>query len=291
MRRHPYLDWLRGIAVLIMIEAHTLDSWTRAADRQSPWYQWAIIVAGYGAPIFLFLAGITLMLAAGGRLRQGTPPGEVTRAALRRGAWILALAFLFRLQSFLISGGPFPQSLFKVDILNVMGVAMLAGALGWSAAATSKRRVALFAVVTVAMAMLTPLIRVTGLLDAVPEPIEAYFRPVPGFTNFTLFPWAGFFSAGCASGVWLDARRAPDDGRLIRWLAAAGVALVYGVLTSPIHRRLPFPVALLAFAVFAAAMFGLVRLKEHFQQGRPTKGLEPSPSSLSASRGVSGNSI
>jgi len=359
--RRPYLDWLRGIAVLIMIEAHTLDSWTQLADRQSLSYQWAIILAGYGAPVFLFLAGITLMLAAGGRLRKGIPPGEVARAALRRGAWILALAFLFRLQSFLISGGRFPESLLKVDILNVMGVSMLAGALGWSAAPTPKRKIAVFAVVTVAVAMLTPLIRVTGLLDGLPEAIEAYFRPVPGLTNFTLFPWAGFFSAGCAVGVWLDARQAPDDGRLIRWLAVAGVALVltgygssflppiyaqtsfwtssptffflrlgvlllmaaaayalsrvwngqalqqfgraslfvywihvelvYGVLSAPIHRRLPFPVALIAFAVFATAMFGLVRLKEFIQPGRPTKGLERGPSTLSAGRGVSGNSM
>ena len=28
-----YLDWLRGIAVLIMIEAHVLDSWTRRRTR------------------------------------------------------------------------------------------------------------------------------------------------------------------------------------------------------------------------------------------------------------------
>ena len=360
-RRRPYLDWLRGIAVLIMIEAHTLDSWTRAADRQSPWYQWSIIVGGYGAPIFLFLAGITLMLAAGGRLRKGIPSGEVTRAALRRGAWILALAFLFRLQSFLISGGPFPDSLLKVDILNVMGVSMLAAALGWSAAATSRRKFALFAVVTLAVAMLTPLIRATGLLDGVPEPLQAYFRPVMGFTNFTLFPWAGFFTAGCAVGVCLDTCQAQDDRRSIRWLAAAGLALVltgygtsffpplyaqtsfwtssptffflrlgvvllmaaaayalnrvwsgralqqfgraslfvywihvelvYGVLTAPIHRRLPFPVALMAFAILAAAMFGLVRLKEHLQRGRPTKGLELTRSTMSASRGISGNSI
>jgi len=63
------------------------------------------------------------------------------------------------------------------------------------------------------------------------------------------------------------------------------------VLTAPIHRRLPFPVALIAFGVFAAAMFGLVRLKELLQRGRPTKGLEPNRSTLSAGRGVSGNSI
>jgi hypothetical protein len=63
------------------------------------------------------------------------------------------------------------------------------------------------------------------------------------------------------------------------------------VLSAPIHRRLPFPVALTAFAVFATAMFGLVRLKEFIQPGRPTKGLERGPSTLSAGRGVSGNSM
>jgi len=31
--RRAYLDVLRGIAVLVMIEAHVIDSWTRDADR------------------------------------------------------------------------------------------------------------------------------------------------------------------------------------------------------------------------------------------------------------------
>ena len=34
--RHAYLDWVRGLAVLIMIEAHVLDAWTHAADRSRP---------------------------------------------------------------------------------------------------------------------------------------------------------------------------------------------------------------------------------------------------------------
>ena len=341
--RRPYLDWLRGIAVLIMIEAHTLDSWTRVADRQSPLYQWAVVIAGYGAPIFLFLAGITLMLAAGGRLRRGLNLSQATRAVLRRGAWILALAFLFRLQSFLISGGRFPQALLKVDILNVMGVSMIVAVLGWGAAATLKRRVALFGAVTVAVAMATPLIRSWPLLDVLPDSLEAYLRPRPGLTNFTLFPWAAFFTAGCVVGAWLEARQEAKDERLMPLVAVAGmvlaaggygasflppiypetsfwtssptffflrlgvllllmagtywlsrfwrfealqefgrsslfiywvhVELVYGVLSAPIHRRLPFPVAIAAFITFTVAMFGLVRLRDAIQRwrGRPTK--------------------
>ena len=108
MSRRPHLDWLRGIAVLIMIEGHTLDSWTRISDRQLPAYQWSVVLAGFGAPLFLFLAGITLMLAAGGRLRKGTARSEVTRAAFRRGAWILVLAFLFRRNRSSSAGANFP---------------------------------------------------------------------------------------------------------------------------------------------------------------------------------------
>src|SRR4051794_14535865 len=103
-----------------MIEAHTIDAWTRASDRGSKPFQWALILGGFGAPVFLFLAGVALSLAAGSRLRRGALPAEVAARARRRAWQIFGLAFLFRLQSWLISGGAFPGALLKVDILNVM---------------------------------------------------------------------------------------------------------------------------------------------------------------------------
>jgi uncharacterized membrane protein len=36
IRRRGYLDWVRGLAVLIMIQAHVLDSWTRL-DARGAW--------------------------------------------------------------------------------------------------------------------------------------------------------------------------------------------------------------------------------------------------------------
>ncbi len=64
MTRRGYLDWLRGVAVLIMFEAHTLDSWTRLQDRTHPAYGYLMVLAGFGAPLFLFLAGVALSLPA-----------------------------------------------------------------------------------------------------------------------------------------------------------------------------------------------------------------------------------
>jgi len=352
--RRPYLDWLRGIAVLIMIEAHTLDSWTRLADRESPWYRAAIVLGGFGAPLFLFLSGITLMLAF----------GHAAVGALRRGAWIFLLALLFRLQALVLGGGEFPRALLQVDILNVMGVSMMVGAAGLAVTRTVSARLVFFAALTVAAALLTPMIRASDLLNGLPDPLEAYLRPLPGLTTFTLFPSAGFFAGGCVVGILGNFQLPTSNSQELpnplevgnwklgvdqRWLAAAGAAvaaagyltsylpplfqgarfwtssptfffvrlgllvlsvpvaygltrlspgkrlqefgraslfvywvhveLVYGVLTAPVHRRLAFPLALIAFGVFTIAMFGLVRLKALLlKQGRSPK-LMPSGAS------------
>ena len=223
MSRRAYLDWLRGVAVLVMVEAHTLDSWTRMADRTRESYGWAIVIGGFGAPVFLFLAGVALALGAGSRRRKGMSDREIGALARRRGWQIFGLAFLFRLQSALVSGGALPQSLLKVDILNVMGVSMLGAAALWALGRATRWRALLLVSATVAAAMLTPIIRETALLAPLPDPIEWYFRPFPGRTTFTLFPWGGFLLAGSAIGLWLDAVRTPsDERRVIAALAVIG---------------------------------------------------------------------
>ena len=114
-----------------MIEAHTLDAWTRRRTATAGRIAWRSSLGGFAAPAFLFLAGVALALAAASRAAaRRHAVRDVAAMARRRGWQIFGLAFLFRLQSLLISGGRFPQSLLKVDILNVMGLAMvMAGAL------------------------------------------------------------------------------------------------------------------------------------------------------------------
>jgi uncharacterized membrane protein len=235
--RRGYLDWLRGISVLIMIEAHTLDSWTRFDARHNTFYGWAMIVAGFAAPAFMFLAGIALALASGSRLRRGRSPAETAALARRRSLQIFGLAFLFRLQSWLISGGDPVQTLLKVDILNIIGLSMLAGAVLWSAGRTRWQRAALLVAGTVVVAMITPVVRSSSLLSVLPDPIEWYFRPIPGRGTFTMFPWSGFLLAGGALGVMLDEARTPAAERRLTltfmWAGAALAALSYAASFLP----------------------------------------------------------
>lgn len=233
--RRGYIDWLRGLAVLIMVEAHTLDAWTREPHRLSVWFGYGAILGGFGAPLFLFLAGVAVMLAIGRRAPK-IGVAAASRSVRRRGWQIFGLAFLFRLQAKLLGGGGW-HSLLKVDILNIMGpaIALAAAMAGW--VRTTRGRLLLYGLLTIVVAMATPPVRGAPWLAALPDAIEAYTRPVPGLTNFTIFPWVGFVLAGAFAGTLLE--RSQDEAserRLNVWFLVAGGGLTaagYGLSFAP----------------------------------------------------------
>jgi uncharacterized membrane protein len=212
--RRSYLDVLRGVAVLIMIEAHVIDSWTRAADRGTRAFGQSLILGGFGAPLFLFLAGIAVVLSAGSKARRSGDPAAASRAVQARGLQIFALALLFRLQSWVLGGFSAPAwTMLKVDILNVMGPAMVAAAALWALGRGPRTRIVSFAAAAIAVVLMTPAIRHIAALAALPDWIEGYLRPIPGLTNFTFFPWIAFVLAGAVVGVILDAAQTPEADR------------------------------------------------------------------------------
>src|SRR5437588_11047494 len=177
-RRRSYLDWMRGLAVLVMIEAHVIDSWTRAADRHGSAFGRSLILGGFGAPLFLLLAGVAVALSTQSKSRR-LGDDAAARAVERRGLEIFLLAFVFRVQAWLISRSA-ARAMLKVDILNIMGPSIIATALLWRAFGTFRGRLAAFASATAILAFATPIVRATRLLDAWPDYLEAYIRPVPG---------------------------------------------------------------------------------------------------------------
>jgi uncharacterized membrane protein len=249
--RRVYIDWARGIAVLIMIWAHTMDAWTRAADRHGVAYRDASVLGGFAAPFFLWLAGLAVVLAATRAAERPDPAGPSARPrsgrargvemACRRGLEIFILAFLFRLQGFIVTPGGPPVTLFRVDVLNIMGPAMVGVGLLWGAGRTAAARVVLCAVAAAAIGMLTPIVRTSSLVGGLPIWLQWYMRPAGDLTIFTLFPWAGFVFAGGAVGALLAATRDERaERRLHVILGAVGAILIafgfYMAGRPPIYR-------------------------------------------------------
>ena len=190
-----------------MVLAHVVDAWTREADCARTVFYWATFLGGLAAPAFLYLAG--LGLGAVGRGEAGPRRRAQRRSArglVMRGLTMFGLAFLFRFQGFVLGIGS-PVDLLKVDVLNVMGPALVVAALLWGAAAGAAARVRAGARGHRRDGDDRAARAHGPWIDALPAPLQWYLRPTPGHTNFTLLPWAGFVCAGLATGVCLAAVR------------------------------------------------------------------------------------
>jgi uncharacterized membrane protein len=230
-----------------------------------------------GCPFFLFLAGVAAALASSARLRRAERMSErdgkeetgARRASFAastgmqwRGMQIFLLAFLFRVQAWVLSpGGPIADIL-KVDVLNIMGPAITGAALVWGLLPRALPRVLALAGVASLFGLSTPIVRSTASLAALPDPVEAYLRPLPGQTTFTLFPWAGFVFAGAAVGVLIDqARRVRDE---LRWRSSRGSG------EAALNLRLGLAGAALAMVAFAASFLPSPYAQSSFWTSSPS---------------------
>jgi len=138
--RLAYIDWMRGLACLLMFQTHCYDSWLGGEARKSTFFMWSQLGGTLPAPLFLFLAGISFALVTDKLRNKNLPPEQIARTTVRRGAEIFALGLLFRLQEYAIAWGWAPWSdLFRVDILNTIGLSMmLMGVMCWVVLSWSK---------------------------------------------------------------------------------------------------------------------------------------------------------
>src|SRR5690348_2374506 len=242
--RLSYIDWMRGLACVLMFQTHCYDSWLGGAARQSRFFIYSQLGGTFPAPLFLFLAGISFALVTQKLREKNFGPGQIGRSTIRRGAEIFGFGLLFRLQEYLIAWGWAPRSdLLRVDILNTIGASMmLMGVLCWivlslcGARAPAREKpkeqqspvaspqsqpfrriegwstltlVFSAASVSLAISLLTPLLWTTWRPDWLPWPLESYVNGVhnlgtPQAWLFPIFPWSAFAFAGLAVGFILQ---------------------------------------------------------------------------------------
>ena len=219
--RLAYIDWMRGLACVLMFQTHCYDSWLTPAARKSSFFMWSQLVGTLPAPLFLFLAGLSFSLATEKLRQRGASPAQIARTTIRRGAEILGLGLLFRIQEYLIAFPWAPwRDILRVDILNTIGVSMmLMGGVCWAVGGTEFRgdgivqrerlHFAIAAMIAaLGISLITPMVWTSWRPSWAPWPLESYLDgvhnldvPQPGL--FPIFPWAGFAFAGLGMGFLL----------------------------------------------------------------------------------------
>jgi uncharacterized membrane protein len=239
--RLAYIDWMRGLACVLMFQTHCYDAWLNPESRKATFFMWSQLGGTLPAPLFLFLAGISFALVTDKLRQKGLPPNDIARKTVRRGAEVLGLGFLFRLQEYVIALGWAPWSdLFRVDILNTIGLSsMLMGMVCWVVLRSSQEshaRQTLGGVavgVALLISLLTPPIWTIWRPHWLPWPIESYVDGVhnlgqPQAWLFPIFPWTGFAFAGLAVGFFLLSDWARKREAAVVLLAGmGGLGLIY----------------------------------------------------------------
>ena len=239
--RLAYIDWMRGLACVLMFQTHCYDSWLNSDARKTTFFMWSQLGGTFPAPLFLFLAGISFALVTEKLRQKNVPPNQIARMTIRRGAEILGLGLLFRLQEYVIAWGWAPWSdVLRVDILNTIGLSMmLMGTVCWvvlSILAGPRARQILAATaagVALAISLLTPLVWTSWRPQWLPWWLESYVDGVhnlgqPQGWLFPVLPWTAFAFAGLAVGFLLLGDWARQHQTATFVLAAPlGVGLIY----------------------------------------------------------------
>jgi uncharacterized membrane protein len=204
--RADWIDWLRGLAVVFMVQYHAYDAWVGVASRQGASWAWIAHVGGFAAPLFLFTAGLLV------GLRDVAP-----RALLRRGLEVIAYGYLFRLAMIALANFRTFAPLPKIDILQQIGFSLVLAA----PLCLTKRR-ALFA----SLALLALLLLVAPVSALPPAP--AWARPITDFVTgvrpmspFPALPWAAYALGGVLYGALVRGRTGPAlDARVFSVVVA-----------------------------------------------------------------------
>jgi hypothetical protein len=232
--RLQYLDWLRGLGAVIMLQGHVFHSFLKPELRGSSAFMLSQFVGGMPPAIFLFLTGVTLAFLMDSTERKGLRPQARFRAAVGRAGYLFLLACAFRLELW-ISGWPAPWTdLLRVDILNAMGFAV--AALSLMAVFRTAERARLCAILGLGIALASPWISQMNWSWA-PAIVRSYIAP--DYNSFGFFPWAAYLAFGVSAGSII--RTAPKEAieRIMQWGALLGGALI---IACQYFANLPFSI-------------------------------------------------
>lgn len=275
-RRLAYVDWMRGLACVLMFQTHCYSSWLTPEARKTALYGWSQLGGTLPAPLFIFLSGISFALVTEKLREKGAGRAAIAKKTILRGAEIYGLGILFRIQEYVLGYPLSPWTdLFRVDVLNILGISMMlmgvvcgltasrsraqlqsaCGPCATVAAAPAKetgtwRSRAVLSVLGVAasIVLVTPVVWTTSRLGWVPWPLESYLNGVHVFGRpqpwlFPIFPWVAFAFAGLAVGLFLlsDFTKRKEVSAFVVLGSAGALACVLSLLSDAAPIRLYDP--------------------------------------------------
>src|SRR5260221_4187934 len=95
-RRLAYIDWMRGLACVLMFQTHCYDSWmSPEAKKSSSLIAWSRLGGTLPAPLFIFLAGVSVALVTEKLREKGIERVAIAKQTILRVAGSFAIGVMF----------------------------------------------------------------------------------------------------------------------------------------------------------------------------------------------------
>ncbi len=272
-QRLIFIDLMRGIAALWMIETHVVNAFLNF-QYQGGWLFDAISISnGYVAVGFIFCAGAGFWIAASRKAEEYKKFTPALWTYLRRLGFILAAAYWAHFPEFsfwrIIRSTPAQVlDIMQCDVLHCIVFSSLIALMLVMILPKKLPFTWIFALLSLMFFFATPLAWESAPLAHLPVFPATLFVNQP-ISPFPLFPWSGYFFAGAAITGWF--MQSNDQKFFAKRLALAGFALPFILF---IIKELPFTypgwqdwwLASPSHALFrtsgAVLLFGLLYLSE-----------------------------
>lgn len=221
-RIHAF-DWLRGVAVVVMIQTHSLVLLQKGLEKDAL-YPWLVRIDGLVAPSFIFSAGFALALvqvraALAAQAKAGAEALAARKAqafkTLKRIGEVLLVASI--VNAIWFRAFREPKWFLRIDILHCIGLALLV-ALPFLVLLATRPKVLRWAMLGLAAIVFgtSPLLeKVTGFWSIFVNTLPGAIDETTA-TTFPLFPWAGYVFLGASFGATVGMMK--RESELWGWL-------------------------------------------------------------------------
>lgn len=252
--RALFIDLLKGLALVVMIEVHIFNSLLIPAIKESWWWPSLTFINGLVAPAFTFTSGMVFVLS----LQKGADKlrefGKDFWKKLSRIGFIFLAGYALHLPHYsfsrIINSNDFQvwNNLFHVDILQTIASGLLVLLIARTFIKNEKTFFYFTALLTLLILLVGPFIWKIDFKEHIPLFFANYFNKVNN-SQFPIFPWWAFIFGGALTAkFFMDARTAGTEKIFARKLLMVGLGfylvsafLLYVVFPPSIRFIIPNP--------------------------------------------------
>ncbi len=195
-----FIDYLRGLAVIVMIEVHVVNAFLKPEIRNNWWFEIINYINGLVAPTFLFITGFAFIIALEKKWNDYLQYNDILFKQIKKIFQILIIGYALHLPYFSFHRFFFEMNesaylnFLKVDVLHCIAFSLMF--LLFLVLVLKNKNYLFYASLffLLLIIFLTPIIWNISFKNF-STPIAMYFNSQQG-SMFPIFPWASFIFSG-----------------------------------------------------------------------------------------------